>query len=143
MGCPAAEALFENYTQSAMEHFEATDKLASLVGQHHQFEGQKELVERAHEKCSAARLALEQHRAQHTCVIREPGKLTAKTRHSELHRNRFDSLPRCKRRGAFYGEEFSQDAGVQRGRTRQWTTVVMPDCSNWANWAAASGRLKR
>jgi hypothetical protein len=67
IGCPAAQALFEDYAQAAMEHFEATDKLASLVGQHHQFEGQKELVERAHEKCSAARLALEQHRAQHTC----------------------------------------------------------------------------
>jgi hypothetical protein len=67
MGCPAAQALFEDYAQAAIQHFEATDKLSSLVGKHHQFEEQKELVERAHEKCSAARLALEQHRAQHSC----------------------------------------------------------------------------
>jgi hypothetical protein len=34
MGCPAAQALFEDYAQAAMQHFEATDKLANLVGQH-------------------------------------------------------------------------------------------------------------
>jgi hypothetical protein len=37
-----------------MEHFEATDTLSNLVGQHGLFEEQKEDVERAHEKCSAA-----------------------------------------------------------------------------------------
>jgi hypothetical protein len=67
MVCPAAEALFEDYAQAAMERFEAADKLSNLVGQHGQFEEQKEDVERAHEKCSAARLALEQHWAQHGC----------------------------------------------------------------------------
>jgi hypothetical protein len=67
MVCPAAQALFENYAKAAMEHFEATDKLSNLVGQHAQFEEQKEDVERAHEKCSAALLALEQHWAQHSC----------------------------------------------------------------------------
>src|SRR5260221_7203363 len=67
MGCPAAQALFEDYAKAAMEHFEATAKLANLVGQHGQFEEQKECVERVHEKCSAARLELEQHWAQHSC----------------------------------------------------------------------------
>ncbi len=69
MGCPAAQALFEDYAKAAMEHFEAADKLSNLVGQHGLFEEQKEDVERAHEKCSAARLALEQHRKQHSCHI--------------------------------------------------------------------------
>src|SRR5260370_27669781 len=72
MGCPAAQALFEDYAQATMEHFEATDKLSNLVGQHGPFEEQKEDVERAHEKCSAAWLALEQHWAQHSC--RETGE---------------------------------------------------------------------
>jgi formate hydrogenlyase transcriptional activator len=67
MGCPAAQALFEDYTQAAIEHFEAADTLSNLVGQHGLFEEQKASVERAHEKCSAARLALEQHWAQHNC----------------------------------------------------------------------------
>jgi hypothetical protein len=67
MVCPAAQALFEDYAKAAMEHFEVTAKLANLVGQHGQFEEQKECVERVHEKCSAARLALEQHWAQHSC----------------------------------------------------------------------------
>jgi hypothetical protein len=72
MGCPAAQALFEDYAQAAMEHFEATEKLANLVGQHGQFEKQKEDAARTHEKCSAARLALERHWAQHSC--RETGE---------------------------------------------------------------------
>jgi len=38
MGCPAAQALFEDYAQAAMEHFEATDTLSNLVGQHGLFE---------------------------------------------------------------------------------------------------------
>jgi hypothetical protein len=71
MVCPAAQALFEDYAKAAMEHCEATDKLSNLVGRHGQFEQQKEDVERAHEKCSVARLALEQHWAQHSC--RETG----------------------------------------------------------------------
>jgi hypothetical protein len=72
MGYPAAQALFEHYAQAAMEHFDATDKLSSLVRQHGPFEEQTVDVERAHEKCSAARLALEQHWAQHCC--RETGE---------------------------------------------------------------------
>ena len=72
MGCPAAQALFEDYAQAAMEHFEAVDKLSNLVGQHGPFAEQKEDAERTHEKCSAARLALEQHWAQHRC--RETGE---------------------------------------------------------------------
>jgi hypothetical protein len=67
MECRAAQALFEDYAQAAMEHFEAADKLSNLVGQHGPFAEQKADVERAHEKCSAAQLALEQHWAQHSC----------------------------------------------------------------------------
>ena len=44
MGCPAAQALFEDYAQAAMEHFEATDTLSNLVGQHGLFEERKEIV---------------------------------------------------------------------------------------------------
>jgi len=38
MLCPTAKILFENYAKTAMENFEATDKLSALVGQHGQFE---------------------------------------------------------------------------------------------------------
>jgi hypothetical protein len=72
MGCPAAKALLEDYAKAVMEHFEATDTLSNLVGKHGQFEEQKKDVERAHEKYSAARLALEQHWAKHHC--RESGE---------------------------------------------------------------------
>jgi hypothetical protein len=54
MVCPAAQALFEEYAKAAIKHFEAANKLSNLVGQHGLFEEQKEDVERAHEKCSAA-----------------------------------------------------------------------------------------
>jgi hypothetical protein len=67
MVCPTAKILFDNFASAAMEHFEATDKLSGLVGQHGQFEEQKEYTERAREKCSTARLALEQHWTQHSC----------------------------------------------------------------------------
>ena len=67
MLCPTAKALFENYANAAMEQFEAADTLATLVGQHGQFEEAKKHAERAHEKCNIARLTLEQHRAQHGC----------------------------------------------------------------------------
>jgi hypothetical protein len=69
---PAAQALFEDYAKAAMEHFEATEKLSGVVGQHGPFNEQNEYTERAREKCNAARLALEQHWAQHSC--RETGE---------------------------------------------------------------------
>jgi hypothetical protein len=61
MVCPTAKVLFENYANAAMEHFEAADRLSTLVGQHGQFEEAKKYAERTHEKCSTARSALEQH----------------------------------------------------------------------------------
>ena len=67
MLCPTAKVLFENYANAAREQFEAADALATLVGQHGQFEKAKKHAEQAHEKCSIARLALEQHRVQHGC----------------------------------------------------------------------------
>jgi len=48
MVCPAAQALFEDYAKTAMEHFEAVDKLSNLVGQHGPFAEQKEDAERTH-----------------------------------------------------------------------------------------------
>ena len=67
MVCPTAKILFENYADAAMEQFEAADALATLVGLHGQFEEAKKHAEQAHAKCSIARSALEQHRAQHGC----------------------------------------------------------------------------
>jgi hypothetical protein len=67
MVCPTAKALFENYERATAEHFDATDKLCGLVGQHGEFEEQKEYAERMREKCNTALLALEQHWMQHRC----------------------------------------------------------------------------
>ena len=67
MVCAVAQSLLENYARAAMEHSEAIDRLSSFVGQHEQFEAEKQNVERAHEKCSAARVLLQQHCAQHNC----------------------------------------------------------------------------
>jgi len=50
-----------------MELFDATDKLANLVGQHGPFEDERKYTEQVRGKCSAARSVLEQHWAQHTC----------------------------------------------------------------------------
>jgi hypothetical protein len=67
MDCPTARILFENYARAAVDHFEAADKLSNLVGQHGEFEEQKEYAKQVHEKCSSARLALEEHWVQHGC----------------------------------------------------------------------------
>jgi hypothetical protein len=67
MACPTATNLFEAYASAVVELFEATDRLASLIGQHGAFEEEKEHAEQVREKCNAACLALEQHWAQHTC----------------------------------------------------------------------------
>ena len=67
MVCPTAKILFDNFASAAMEHFEATDKLSTLVGQHSQFEEQKECAERAYAKCSTAHLALTKHWTVHGC----------------------------------------------------------------------------
>src|SRR5258708_11088927 len=61
MLCPTAKVLFENYANAAREQFEAADALATLVGQHGQLEEAKKHAEQAHEKCSAAHMALEKH----------------------------------------------------------------------------------
>jgi hypothetical protein len=67
MVCPTAKVLFDNFASAAMEHFEATDKLSTLVGQHGPFEEQKKYTEQAREKCSTARLALTKHWTEHSC----------------------------------------------------------------------------
>ena len=61
MMCPIDTNLFEDYASAVMELFDATDRLANLVGQHGPFEDETKYAEQVRGKCSAARLALEQH----------------------------------------------------------------------------------
>jgi len=58
MVCLAAQALFDDYAKAGMEYYEATDKVANLVGQRGEFEDAKNHAEQMHEKCCVARLAL-------------------------------------------------------------------------------------
>ena len=67
MVCPTATTLFENYARAGVELFESADKVATLVGQHDEFAKAIKYTKQIHAKCSAARSALEQHRAQHGC----------------------------------------------------------------------------
>ena len=67
MSCRTAFTLFEEYRKATEEFFGATDKLASLVGQHEDFARFKALAEDAHAECRSARLALEQHWKEHGC----------------------------------------------------------------------------
>jgi RNase P subunit RPR2 len=67
LACPTATNLFDDYASAVTELFDASDRLANLVGQHGPFEEGKKYAEQAREKCNVARLALEQHWAQHSC----------------------------------------------------------------------------
>jgi hypothetical protein len=67
MVCPTAKILFENYARAAIELFESADNLANLTGQHERFAEAMRYSKQTHEKCFTARLAFEQHRAQHGC----------------------------------------------------------------------------
>jgi hypothetical protein len=67
MACPTATTLFDDYARAAMPYFEATDTLATLVGQHGLFVEEKRIAEQAREKCSIAHLALQKHWEQHNC----------------------------------------------------------------------------
>ncbi len=69
MACPTATNLFDDYASAVMELFAAADRLASLVGQHGQFEEQRKYAEQVRKKCCAAHLALLQHWAQHSCRV--------------------------------------------------------------------------
>jgi hypothetical protein len=75
MECPTARILFENYARAAVELFESADKLATRVGQHDKFAEAKKYSKQTHEKCYSARLALEQHRAEHGCRERVASEL--------------------------------------------------------------------
>ena len=59
MNCSIAINLFENLASGTNEYFDATDKLANLVGQHEEFAKEKRHAESMREKCHAARLALD------------------------------------------------------------------------------------
>jgi hypothetical protein len=68
MVCPTATTLFENYARAAVKLFESADNLGNLLtGQHEGFAKAMKHTKQIHAKCSAARSALEQHRAQHAC----------------------------------------------------------------------------
>jgi hypothetical protein len=45
MSCPTATNLFDGYASAVVELFEATDRLASLIGQHGPFEEEREHTE--------------------------------------------------------------------------------------------------
>jgi hypothetical protein len=57
MICPIDANLFEDYASAVMELFDATDRLANLVGQHGPFEDERKYAEQVRGKCSVARLA--------------------------------------------------------------------------------------
>ena len=67
MECSTETMLLEDYVQATSDYFDASEKLASLVGQHSQFDDEKENVAHARAKCDMARLALLNHREQHGC----------------------------------------------------------------------------
>lgn len=67
MKCSTANTLLNEYAQAATVYFEASEKLASLVGQHRQFEAEQKRVAHLREKCSMARSALQDHWEQHSC----------------------------------------------------------------------------
>ena len=67
VNCSIAINLFENLASATNEYFDATDKLANLVGQHEEFAKEKRHAESMREKCRAARLALDLHWSEHGC----------------------------------------------------------------------------
>jgi hypothetical protein len=67
MECPTATTLFDKYARAAVEYFEASDDLSNLVGHHDRFAEGKKFAEQTLQRCRTARLALEQHRAEHNC----------------------------------------------------------------------------
>jgi hypothetical protein len=67
MECTTAATLLEAFVIGAVEYFAAVDKLTSFVGAHDQFEVANRYTKQASAKCRAARLALENHLADHKC----------------------------------------------------------------------------
>ncbi len=67
MECPIAQSLFEDYSNLATQYFGAVDILSDLVGAHQDFSDAKRRTDQLKTKCQVARLALENHRAEHNC----------------------------------------------------------------------------
>jgi hypothetical protein len=67
MECTTAATLVEAFVIAAAEYFDAVDKLTSFLGAHDQFEVANRYTKQASTKCRAARLTLENHRADHQC----------------------------------------------------------------------------
>lgn len=67
MLCDIALALIETYSKAAVEHFEAAEKMAELVGKHCEFMEAKAIAEDKRVECRTARLALKKHWAEHGC----------------------------------------------------------------------------
>jgi hypothetical protein len=68
-GCPTAEALFEDYAGAIAECFEAADKLCNVVALYDQVAVAKRQTEQACDRCEAARLKFQKHRAEHRCSL--------------------------------------------------------------------------
>jgi hypothetical protein len=67
MQCPIAAALFQKYSTATIKHFEATDKLVTLTGQHGEFGEAEKATRELYADCRKARLAMEHHWAEHGC----------------------------------------------------------------------------
>ncbi|MFZ1975592.1 MAG: hypothetical protein WAU89_22295 [Candidatus Acidiferrales bacterium] len=55
VSCPIADSLFEKFAEATHEHFEATDNLSMLTGQHEGFAAAKKVVDEKRSKARAAR----------------------------------------------------------------------------------------
>lgn len=73
MECPTAKNLLEGFAEAAMKYFDAADKLANLAGSHDQFAVARRHSDELRAKCRVARLALEKHRAEHSCRVATAG----------------------------------------------------------------------
>jgi hypothetical protein len=73
MKCVTARMLFDNYSMTARQYFDAVDGLPTFVGQHELFQESKKHCEQALENCHTARFALEQHWKEHHCRVAVKG----------------------------------------------------------------------
>ena len=70
MGCPTARDLLAVFAAAALEHIDAVNALTDLgtLSVSNKFADAKCQVEHTDAKCRAARLALEEHQAEHHCL---------------------------------------------------------------------------
>ena len=73
MECPTLQNLLAAFTAAALEHIEAVNNLTDLVelDSKDKLAEAKRQTEQTSEKCRAANVALEVHRAEHKCCSDE------------------------------------------------------------------------